>query len=164
MMSTSDPSSSAVVGEMDNRIFFRLFQIGNTLQRQALKELGVSTVQVAVLGALSRTQPTDGVSLSELSEYLVVSRQNLDGVVKRLERTYHVCRVAGLIDKRARTVRLTTQGTQFWSVLQPRIDDFYERALQSFSLDERIALGHHFKRLQISLSDATAGNTRSFKP
>jgi DNA-binding MarR family transcriptional regulator len=160
MTRTLEPSPKAVDGEVDDRIFFRLFQIGNTLQRRALKELGVSTVQVAVLGALSRTQPTDGVSLSELSKYLVVSRQNLDGVVKRLERTYHVCRVPGLIDKRARMVRLTTEGTQFWSALQPQIHGFYERALQSFSLDERIALAHHLKRLQISLSAATSVASR----
>src|SRR5467141_4248327 len=37
---------------LNNRIFFRLFQVGNTLQRQAVKELGVTTVQWAVLVAL----------------------------------------------------------------------------------------------------------------
>src|SRR6266481_2493540 len=53
---------------LNNRIFFRLFQVGNTLQRQAVKELGVTTVQWAVLGALSDPRPKSriksGISLS----------------------------------------------------------------------------------------------------
>src|ERR1700733_1131054 len=93
--------SSTDLGAVNNRIFFRLFQLGNTLQRQAVKELGISTVQWAVLGALSRNQAEDGMSFAELADYLVVSRQNLDGVLKRLERDRHVLRVTDMTDKRA---------------------------------------------------------------
>ena len=71
---------------LNNRIFFRLFQLGNVLQRQSVSELGVTTVQWAVLGALSQERYRDGYQLRDLGEYLVVSRQNLDGVIKRLER------------------------------------------------------------------------------
>jgi len=89
---------------LNNRIFFRLFQVGNTLQRQAVKELGVTTVQWAVLGALSDPRPKSGIksgiSLSTLADFLVVSRQNLDGVLKRLERDGLVERVMDDGDKR----------------------------------------------------------------
>ena len=34
-------SPDRVADHLNNRIFFRLFQVGNTLQRQAVKELGV---------------------------------------------------------------------------------------------------------------------------
>ena len=102
---------------LNNRIFFRLFQVGNTLQRQAVKELGVTTVQWAVLGALSDPRPKsgikNGISLSTLAEFLVVSRQNLDGVLKRLERDGLVERVMDDGDKRARVVRLTPHGVLF---------------------------------------------------
>ena len=64
-----------------NRLFFRLFQTGNTLQRQVQNEMGVSTVQWAVLGALSREGYEQGISFNMLTEYLVVSRQSLDGVI-----------------------------------------------------------------------------------
>ena len=110
---TSDVDLSAV----NNRIFFRLFQLGNTLQRQAVKELGISTVQWAVLGALSRAQAEDGMSFAELSDYLVVSRQNLDGVLKRLERDSHVVRIADASDRRARLIKLTPQGRRLWSIV-----------------------------------------------
>ncbi len=79
--------------DLNNRIFFRLFQLANTLQRQAVKELGITTVQWAVLGALSDPRPTQGMSVGALADFLVVSRQNLDGVLKRLERDGLVERV-----------------------------------------------------------------------
>jgi DNA-binding MarR family transcriptional regulator len=60
--------------------------VANTLRRQAVKELGVTTVQWAVLGALSDPRPTYGIAVGTLADFLVVSRQNLDGVLKRLER------------------------------------------------------------------------------
>ena len=52
-----------VADHLNNRIFFRLFQVANTLQKQAVKELGVTTVQWAVLGALSDPRPTYGIAV-----------------------------------------------------------------------------------------------------
>jgi DNA-binding MarR family transcriptional regulator len=144
---TSDVDLSAV----NNRIFFRLFQLGNTLQRQAVKELGISTVQWAVLGALSRAQAQDGMSFAELSDYLVVSRQNLDGVLKRLERDDHVVRIADVTDRRARLIKLTPQGRRLWSTLQPKIYEFYRQAMLQFRFDDSIAFVHYLNRLQADL-------------
>src|SRR5688572_7663149 len=92
------------VETVHNRLFFRLFQAGNTLDRQTVKELGITTVQWSVLGALSRPQVAEGMSFAALADYLVVSRQSLDGVLKRLERESHVKRVADPSDRRARNV------------------------------------------------------------
>jgi DNA-binding MarR family transcriptional regulator len=139
------------LGAVNNRIFFRLFQLGNTLQRQAVKELGISTVQWAVLGALSRSQAEAGMSFTELSDYLVVSRQNLDGVLKRLERNSHVLRVADMTDKRARLVKLTPQGRRFWTGLQPKIYEFYRQAMLQFRFDDSIAFVHFLNRLQADI-------------
>jgi DNA-binding MarR family transcriptional regulator len=143
--------SSTELGAVNNRIFFRLFQLGNTLQRQAVKELGISTVQWAVLGALSRNQAEDGMSFAELADYLVVSRQNLDGVLKRLERDRHVLRVTDMTDKRARLVRLTPQGRQFWKSLQPKIYEFYREAMTQFRFDDSVAFVHYLNKLQAEL-------------
>jgi DNA-binding MarR family transcriptional regulator len=143
--------SSTDLGAVNNRIFFRLFQLGNTLQRQAVKELGISTVQWAVLGALSRNQAEDGMSFAELADYLVVSRQNLDGVLKRLERDRHVLRVTDMTDKRARLVRLTPQGRQFWKSLQPKIYEFYRQAMTQFRFDDSVAFVHYLNKLQAEL-------------
>lgn len=136
---------------VNNRIFFRLFQLGNILQRQAVKELGISTVQWAVLGALSRQSVADGMSFAELSDYLVVSRQNLDGVLKRLERDKHVTRVASANDRRARIVSLTPQGRRFWMALQPKIYEFYRQAMVQFHFDDSISFVHYLNNLQSDL-------------
>src|SRR5262245_37231728 len=101
------------VSAIHNRLFFRLFQVGNTLDRQSIKELGITTVQWSVLGALSRPQVAEGMSFSDLAEYLWVSRQNLDSVLKRLEREHHVQRIADTVDRRAKKVVLMDKGRAF---------------------------------------------------
>jgi DNA-binding MarR family transcriptional regulator len=133
---------------LNNRIFFRLFQVGNILQRQAVKELGVTTVQWSVLGALSAPRSENGIALGVLGEFLVVSRQNLDGVLKRLERDGLVERVTDAGDRRARVVRATPAGLKFWSDLQDRIYLFYDQAASVFNFDERVALAHYLNGLQ----------------
>lgn len=137
-----------VADHLNNRIFFRLFQVANTLQRQAVKELGVTTVQWAVLGALSDPRPTYGMSVGTLADFLVVSRQNLDGVLKRLERDGLVERVTDPEDKRARMVKLTREGFAFWTELRERIFQFYDQAVSVFKFDDRVALAHYLNELQ----------------
>lgn len=144
--------ASSTSYQLNNRIFFRLFQLGNELQRQAMQQLGITTVQWAVLGALTREDYASGIPLSDLGDYLVVTRQNLDGVLKRLERDGLVQRVVGPDDKRARIVQLTPHGRAFWGNILERIDQFYDQALSHFSFDERVTLTHHLNELQKDLA------------
>ena len=135
-----------------NRLFFRLFQTGNMLQRQVQNEMGLSTVQWAVLGALTRPGYEQGVSFNELTEYLVGRRQNLDGVLKRLERDRHVQRIPHPDDGRARLVILTEQGKVFWENLQTRIAEFYEQGIVGFGFDEVVTLLHGINKLEKNLA------------
>ncbi|WP_166365829.1 MarR family winged helix-turn-helix transcriptional regulator [Pseudomonas akapageensis] len=151
-MTTSDNRS------VPNRLFFRLFQTGNVLQRQVQNEMGISTVQWAVLGALSREGHEGGISFFELTEYLVVSRQSLDGVLKRMERDNHVLRVPHPDDGRARLVQLTDTGKAFWASLQERIQTFYQQGLKSFSFDDSISLLHFLNKLQGDMAAISLGN------
>ncbi len=134
-----------------NRLFFRLFQTGNILQRQVQNEMGISTVQWAVLGALSREDYQQGISFNQLTEYLVVSRQSLDGVLKRMERDNHVLRIPHPDDGRARLVQLTEQGKAYWNGLQPRIYAFYQQALSGLGFDDSVSLLHFLNKLQADL-------------
>ncbi|MDD7991187.1 MarR family transcriptional regulator [Achromobacter xylosoxidans] len=148
-----DQSVSAV----HNRLFFRLFQAGNTLDRQSVKELGITTVQWATLGALSRPQVKDGMSFSDLADYLVVSRQSLDGVLKRLEREGHVARVVDPTDRRAKKVVMLPPGRAFWDGIQPRIYEFYRQAVASFRFDDKISLLYHINQLNDGMSKVALG-------
>jgi|EndMetStandDraft_8_1072994.scaffolds.fasta_scaffold00586_10 DNA-binding MarR family transcriptional regulator len=138
--------------QLNNRIFFRLFQLGNELQRQAMQQLGITTVQWAALGALSQDKFASGIPFGQLGDYLVVTRQNLDGVIKRLERDGLVQRVTGDGDKRARLVQLTPSGRTYWKETLQRIFQFYDQATAHFSFDDRVALVHYLNALQKDLA------------
>jgi len=51
-----------------------------------VQDEGITTQQWAVLGALSRPEDSEGMSIGDLVRYLMVSRQNLDGLITRMER------------------------------------------------------------------------------
>lgn len=138
---------------LNNRIFFRLFQLANQLQRQAVQQLGISTVQWAVLGVLSQPKFSSGIPLGDLGDYLLVTRQNPDGVLKRLERDGLVRRVTADTDRRSRLVQLTPSGRRYWTAMVERICEFYEQAAANFTFDDRIAFIHYMNRLQKDLGN-----------
>lgn len=124
--------------EMNNRLFFRLFQASNIYERQAQRELNFSAIQGAVLGALSRA-PVDGIGFSDLVEYLVVSRQNLDGVLKRLEKQGYVERVENPTNRRVKMVRLTRAGARAWDDLFDKSLRFFRQGAEGLSHEEKAA-------------------------
>jgi DNA-binding MarR family transcriptional regulator len=143
------------IHEINNRLFFRLFQVANTLHTkgtQAVEEFGVTTQQWSVLGALSRPQVLDGMSIGDLSRFLLVSRQNLTGLLSRLERDGLIERVTSEDDRRSRKVKLSAQGRALWTKLQDPIHGFYDAALKDLSFDDRLAFIHYFTKLQTNMS------------
>jgi DNA-binding MarR family transcriptional regulator len=143
------------LNEINNRLFFRLFQVANTLHTkgtQAIEEFGVTTQQWSVLGALSRPQAADGMSIGDLSRFLLVSRQNLTGLLSRLERDGLLERATSEDDRRSRKVKLSAQGASLWIKLQDPIRSFYDRALKDLSFDDRLAFIHYFTKLQTNMS------------
>jgi DNA-binding MarR family transcriptional regulator len=143
------------INEINNRLFFRLFQVANTLHTkgtQAIEEFGVTTQQWSVLGALSRPQAVDGMSIGDLSRFLLVSRQNLTGLLSRLERDGLLERATDEEDRRSRKVKLSAQGVSLWLKLQDPIRNFYDQALKDLSFDDRLAFIHYFTKLQTNMS------------
>ena len=150
--------SAALPGNYDqslysahNRLFFRLFQVGNTLDRKCSNELGISPVHWAVLGALSRPRVQSGMSFSDLTEYLGVSRQNLDAVLKRLERDGLVQRIISEHDRRAKNVALTSEGLKTWDSLKDEFFNFYGQALNTLAFDDVITLIHLLNKVNDGL-------------
>lgn len=135
-----------------NRLFFRLFQVGNSLDRQCFNQLGISPVHWSVLGALSRPHVREGMSFSDLTEYLGVSRQNLTVVLKRLERDGLVERLTDHQDRRAKIIALTTAGQQNWQQLQEQIFGFYSQAMDGISFDDAATLIHLLNKVNEGLN------------
>src|SRR5512143_1195267 len=125
--------------ELANRLFFRLYQCANMLHKtgsRAVEAEGLTTQQWAVLGALSREEVQRGMSIGDLAKYLMVSRQNLAGLIGRMERDGHVAIAADPDDRRSRVVTMTASGRRVWQVLaQPKIRAYYEEVLADFSVN-----------------------------
>ena len=146
-----------------NRLLFRLYQCANILHKtgsRAVEEEGLTTQQWAVLGALSREKVADGMNVGELARYLMVSRQNLAGVLGRMERDRHVRIDPGREDRRERIVRMTDSGRHVWHVLaQPKILAYEEQVLAGFSVDDRVHALHYLLKMLSNMKAVDARQT-----
>ena len=137
--------------ELANRLFFRLYQCANMLHKtgsRAVEEEGLTTQQWAVLGALSRPQAEHGMSMGELARYLMVSRQNLSGLIGRMEREGHLRIAPDGRDRRSRRVTMTPSGRHVWQVLaQPKIRAYYEATLGDFSVNDIAHTLHYLLKI-----------------
>lgn len=137
--------------ELANRLFFRLYQCANMLHKtgtRAVEDEGLTTQQWAVLGALSREKAQAGMSIGDLARYLMVSRQNLSGLISRMERDGHVAVLADPRDRRSRVVTMTESGRHVWQVLaQPKIRAYYGQILAGFSVEDVTHTLHYLLKM-----------------
>jgi DNA-binding MarR family transcriptional regulator len=142
--------------DVANQLFFRLYQASNLMHKtgsRAVAEYGATTQQWAVLGALSRPATAQqGVTVKELMEFLMVSRQNLTAVLNRLEASGLIERTRGAEDGRIRRVRLTAKGVRTWSRMLVKIRAYYGAATAGFTSEEGFLLFRLLDRLTKRLS------------
>jgi DNA-binding MarR family transcriptional regulator len=147
--------------ELANRMFFRMYQCANMLHKtgtRAVEREGLTTQQWAILGALSRERAREGMSIGALARYLMVSRQNLSGVIGRMERDGHVAVVPDARDRRSRVVTMTDSGRHVWRVLaQPKIRAYYQAVLEDFSVDDTAHLLHYLLKILENMKRVDAG-------
>ena len=145
------PESDQTKFEMANRVFFRLYQCANMLHKtgtRAVEAEGLTTQQWAVLGALSRDKVQAGMSVGDLARYLMVSRQNLSGLVSRMERDGHVAVASDERDRRSRVVTMTDTGRHVWLVQAvPKIRVYYEQILADFSINDVTHTLHYLLKM-----------------
>lgn len=161
---TSADNAADAKMELANRLFFRLYQCANMLHKtgtRAVEAEGLTTQQWAVLGALSRPAVANGMSIGDLARYLMVSRQNLTGLIGRMERDGHVAVVPDERDRRSRLVTMTKSGRHVWEVLaQPKIRAYYGEVLGDFSINDVTHALHYLLKILDNmkrLDDGTAG-------
>ena len=144
-------SAESTRDELANRFFFKLYQCANLLHKtgtKAVESEGLTTQQWAILGALSRTEAEQGMNMGELARYLMVSRQNLSGVLGRMERDGRIEIVPDTRDRRSRLIRVTSAGWKVWrEQAQPKIHDYYQAALDGFSVSDQIHATHYLLKL-----------------
>jgi DNA-binding MarR family transcriptional regulator len=137
--------------ELANRLFFRLYQCANMLHKtgsRAVEAEGLTTQQWAVLGALSRETASGGMSIGDLARYLMVSRQNLSGLIGRMERDGHVAIAPDAHDRRSRVVTMTDSGRHVWHDLaRPKIRAYYDEILSDFSINDVTHTLHYLLKM-----------------
>ena len=137
--------------ELANRLFFRLYQCANRLHKigtHAVEAEGLTTQQWAVLSALSRPQAQGGMSVGDLARYLMVSRQNLSGLIIRMERDGHLAIKADGRDRRSRLVTMTDSGRHVWQVQAlAKIHAYYEQILGDFSISDVTHTLHYLLKI-----------------
>jgi DNA-binding MarR family transcriptional regulator len=148
--------------DINNRLFFRLFQTANIYETQAVRHLNISGVQGAVLGALSR-EPKTGMPFASLYAYLSVSRQNLDAVLKGLERHNYVERTESQADRRTRDVKLTPAGVRAWSELQEQIRLFFRQGTSKVSQAEIVACAETLSKIGRALKGIDLADSKPFR-
>jgi DNA-binding MarR family transcriptional regulator len=137
--------------ELANRVFFRLYQCANMLHKtgtKAVESEGLTTQQWAVLGALSRPAVSGGMSVGDLARYLKVSRQNLSGLLSRMERDGRIQTAADERDRRSRLVSMTTAGMRVWEdEALPKIHGYYAQVLDGFSVNDITHTLHYLLKI-----------------
>lgn len=137
--------------ELANRVFFRLYQCANMLHKtgtKAVESEGLTTQQWAVLGALSRPAVSGGMSVGDLARYLKVSRQNLSGLLSRMERDGRIQTAADERDRRSRLVSMTTTGMRVWQdEALPKIHGYYAQVLDGFSVNDITHTLHYLLKI-----------------
>lgn len=147
--------------ELANRLFFRLYQCANMLHKtgsRAVSAEGLTTQQWAVLGALSRPEAAGGLSVGELARYLMVSRQNLAGVVSRMEQAGHLQSAPDGQDRRSRLVSISAAGRAVWlRQALPKIAAYYDEALDGFSINDMAHTLHYLLQMLENMKRIDAG-------
>lgn len=150
-MENTKSNNPAARIELSNRVFFRLYQCANMLHKtgsRAVEAEGLTTQQWAVLGALSRPNVESGMSVGDLARYLMVSRQNLSGVISRMESAGHLNTAPDGRDRRSRLVTITESGLTVWNKKAlPKIQAYYEEALDGFSLNDMAHTLHYLLKM-----------------
>ncbi len=86
--------------------------------------------------------------MGELARYLMVSRQNLSGLVTRMEREGHVAVIPDQRDRRSRLVVMTDSGRHVWvDKAQPKIKAYYQQAMVDFSTTDMTHTLHYLVKL-----------------
>lgn len=119
-------------GDVAEKLFFRLYQACNISVRRVggiLAEFNLTSQQFSVLGSVGREGFESGLTVNEMVDYLMVSRQSLNGVLNRMEKAGYIRRVVNPDDQRSRRIVLCPVGRELLEKVRPRLRTFYLQSL-----------------------------------
>ncbi len=127
------------------RLWLRVLRAARAIEAEVREQLrvtfGVTLPQFDVMAALQRKP--DGMKMSELSRFLMVSNGNVTGIIDRLVDEKLVVRQAPKHDRRAIMVRLTAQGYTQFAAMAKAHEGWVNRLLSDFdAADAAVVIRH----------------------
>ena len=120
------------------RLWLRLLRAPRAIEANLRERLRVAfhvtLPQFDVMAALARKDA--GMTMTELSRYLMVSNGNVTGIIDRLVAERMVARATILADRRATMVRLTPRGKSHFAAIAKVHESWVDELLNGFSRKE----------------------------
>ena len=115
-------------------------------------EFNATLPRFDVMAALFRK--SDGMMMSELSRFLMVSNGNVTGIVDRLVKDGLVIRSQRDGDRRTWIIRLTKTGTQNFEIMAKAHEQWIDELLAMYSANEAEEITNALTRLNQNIGDA----------
>ena len=131
------------------RLWLRLLRASRAIESELRERLrltfSITLPQFDVMAALARK--AEGMTMTELSRFLMVSNGNVTGIIDRLVADDMVAREATAGDRRGVRVRLTEKGTARFAEMAGEHERWVDDLLSEFSKAEAEVLIEHFDGL-----------------
>jgi DNA-binding MarR family transcriptional regulator len=112
-------------------------------------EEGITEPQLQALGLLVNNGP---MLMKKMSDAMLVTPANVTGIVDRLEEKRLARRTAGNADRRATILEVTPGGEALYGRVAKKKADMVQKALATFTEDERMTLHSLLERFQREMS------------
>lgn len=143
--------------QIKTEITLNFLRISNLMSRHGAKmvaDVGLSSIQQWVI--LCSIALKGEISIGELKNETLVTKQNMTGMIERLQQSNLVTVFPDPQDKRRTRVKLTEQGERVYEQLKSSRYDFNQQTYQFFSDEEIVTLNNLLNRLVEHLKKAEA--------
>jgi len=131
------------------RLWIRILRAARAIEAEVRDrlsvEFNVTLPQFDVMAALERKP--EGMTMTELSRFLMVSNGNVTGIIDRLVSEKMVARHAPVDDRRAINVRLTPRGLKEFTAMAKAHQAWVDGLLSEFDAAEADTLIRHLDGL-----------------
>ncbi|MED1949017.1 MarR family winged helix-turn-helix transcriptional regulator [Brevibacillus centrosporus] len=133
-------------------IILHVLRLAAQINRMGLRLVegtGLSSVQQwQLLGIIARYE---GITLGKLSHEILVTKQNMTGLIERMQNGGWVSTWSDPSDKRITRVKITEKGREVFAMMQPRADASNTETFQDFHEEELEMMNEMLERLSRSL-------------
>jgi len=142
------------------RLWIRILRAARAIEAEVRERLrvqfDVTLPQFDVMAALERKP--DGMTMTELSRFLMVSNGNVTGIIDRLVKDRLVSREPTAEDRRALIVRLTPRGLKDFTAMAKAHQGWVDTLLSDFDASDTDVLVRHLDGLSSRIRN---GGSRS---